>query len=247
MHDSSPSAASPGVIADGYFAIVPEWVLDAKISANACKLYAILRRYADKGTSEAHPSRRTLANRMGFTRPQSVDPIITELATVGALDVFERYTDRGDRDSNGYRLHMNPFGGAHTVGGQSARPVGKRSARPVGGQTAHNPESQEPESQEPENTPQSVPPHTTHSAIGSTDGQSYSQGGDRFVETARVIEHVSAQCGRDIDVATASEIASTILDRAKRYPNRATGYVLGAITRDPFGWKSYIDTGKVPA
>lgn len=93
--------------AEGYFAIVPEWILDTA-SSNAVKLYGILRRYADKTDHVATPARRALATRMGFSRPQSVDPAIAELVALGALEVTARHSQRGDQDSNEYLLISLP-------------------------------------------------------------------------------------------------------------------------------------------
>ena len=36
------------IIADNFFAIIPEWVLYADISPQAVRLYGVLRRYADR-------------------------------------------------------------------------------------------------------------------------------------------------------------------------------------------------------
>jgi hypothetical protein len=141
--------SSPNEIrADAYFAIVPEWVLDATKTGNAVKLYAILARYADKGTGEAHPSRRTLAKRMKFARAQTVDPIVAELESIGAVEVFERYTASGDRDSNGYVVRT--IAPAHRVVRPEGPQVDAPAAQRVDPPTAHKPESLEPESGEPE-------------------------------------------------------------------------------------------------
>lgn len=137
------------VAADQYFAIVPEWVLDDTRTANAVKLYALLRRYADKASGEAHPSRRTLATRMRFSRPQTIDPIIDELVEIGAVVVHERWTEAGDRDSNGYTVMSTP---PNRVGAPPARGGVPETAQQVGAPAAHKPESPEPESDEPENT-----------------------------------------------------------------------------------------------
>ncbi|PZE23879.1 helix-turn-helix domain-containing protein [Curtobacterium sp. MCBD17_028] len=133
------------VTADAYFAIVPEWVLDSGVSGNAVKLYAILRRYADNATGEAHPSRRTLATRMGFSRPQSIDPIVQELVQASAVSTFERWTHAGDQDSNGYHVRTQA---PHRVVRQSAPPVVRQSARGVVRETAHKPEPVELEPEE---------------------------------------------------------------------------------------------------
>ncbi len=78
---------------DGYYAIIPETVLYAGISAQAVRLYCVLRRYADKGTLEAHPSRKTLAMRLNASDPKVVDRATQELVALGVLTVFQRWVD----------------------------------------------------------------------------------------------------------------------------------------------------------
>jgi hypothetical protein len=102
---------SADVIVDGdYYAVVPEWLLTAEFTSNAVKLYAILRRYADKSTRMAHPSRKTLSEKMGFARSASVDVAIKELVDKGAMETFIRWRHdengkpTGERTSNGYKL-----------------------------------------------------------------------------------------------------------------------------------------------
>jgi hypothetical protein len=136
------------VTSDGYYAIVPEWVLDAGVSGNAVKLYALLRRYADKASGEAHPSRRTLAARMGFQRTASVDPIITELIDAGAVCTFERWTEHGDRDSNGYHVKsVRPVGVVRSTAPQVVRGSGPGVVRET---VQQEPQSVEPQSLEPQ-------------------------------------------------------------------------------------------------
>jgi hypothetical protein len=116
---------------DGYYAVVPEWVLDADISAQAVRLYAVLRRYADHRSREAHPSRKTLAGRLHVVDLKVIDRALDDLKRIGAVEVFERYTPAGDRDSNGYlikaRGQLSSQGGGRnlpTGGGADARGVG---------------------------------------------------------------------------------------------------------------------------
>lgn len=87
----------------GPFAIVPEWLLDADVSGNAIKLYAILARHADRDL-QAKPSRRRLAERMGCSL-RTIDRLVDELAAAGALSVTARFDEAGDRTSNLYRVH----------------------------------------------------------------------------------------------------------------------------------------------
>lgn len=93
---------------DGYYAVIPEWVLDAPISAQAVRLYAVLRRYADQRTQHAHPKRTTLAARLQVKSVRTVDSAVAELVALGALETFPRYSEDGDRTSNGYRVLGRP-------------------------------------------------------------------------------------------------------------------------------------------
>ena len=85
-----------------YFAIVPEWVLLADISANAVRLYALLNRYANS-QGKAWPSRRTLAEALRISA-STVDRSKDELVGIGALIVETRSTPAGDYTSNLYTL-----------------------------------------------------------------------------------------------------------------------------------------------
>lgn len=84
------------------FAMVPEWLLDSEVSDRAVRLYAMLRRYADSA-GRAYPSRRRLGERLGCSE-KSVDRTIGELVECGVLVVTPRFSDRGDRAANDYRL-----------------------------------------------------------------------------------------------------------------------------------------------
>lgn len=96
------------VRASDYFAIVPEWVLDADISANAIRLYAVLNRYAnDRG--RAWPSRRTLADRLRVSA-STIDRAKDELVGIGALTVEARVSPAGDPTSSLYTIHIRPVG-----------------------------------------------------------------------------------------------------------------------------------------
>ena len=92
--------------ATDYFAIVPEWVIYADISANAVRLYAVLNRFAN-GSGRAWPSRRTLADAMRVSTA-TVDRAKDELVTIGALIVEARTNAAGDPSSNLYTLLTRP-------------------------------------------------------------------------------------------------------------------------------------------
>ena len=90
------------IYSDEYFAILPEWVLYAPVSSNAIRLYAVLRRFADKQNT-CYPTRKTIAERCQFS-PASVDRAVEELKAVGALQVTQRKSKQGDWTSNLYKI-----------------------------------------------------------------------------------------------------------------------------------------------
>lgn len=97
----------PVVTADQYFAIVPEFVLYADITAQAVRVYACLRRFADRG-HDATPSHATIAERAQCSVP-TVKRAIRELEDIGVVERVERYYD-GRQTSNGYHLLVTPRG-----------------------------------------------------------------------------------------------------------------------------------------
>lgn len=94
------------VTADQHFAVVPEWVLYADISAQAVRVYACLRRYADKN-GKAHPSYKSLAD---DTRSSvaTVKRAISELEAVGAIGKHRRTDGEGRWTSNQYHVISTP-------------------------------------------------------------------------------------------------------------------------------------------
>jgi hypothetical protein len=90
------------VRASDYFAIIPEFVLYADISANAIRLYAVLNRFANS-QGKAWPSRKTIADLMRCSTA-TVDRAKDELVDAGALIVDTRTSPSGDFTSNLYTL-----------------------------------------------------------------------------------------------------------------------------------------------
>lgn len=88
-----------------YFAIIPEWVLNADISSNAVRLYGVLNRFANS-RGHAWPSRKTIAELMRVS-VATVDRAKEELVAAGALTVEARTTPSGDPSSNLYILHTS--------------------------------------------------------------------------------------------------------------------------------------------
>lgn len=99
------------VTADLYFAIVPEWLIDADISDRAFRLYATVARYANADGTGAFPSRRTLGKRLRCS-VNTVDRALAELIDAGALVKEHRYGDDGQQTSNGYQVRRVPTDGA---------------------------------------------------------------------------------------------------------------------------------------
>lgn len=119
---------------DGYFAILPEWILDADISDRAVRLYAVLRRYAD-GKGRARPSRAKLAIRLRCSL-SSVKRGLKELQDIGSVTVRQRYANASftsfsyvkdathqAQAANGYVLHSSPRNANRVVTAGPPTPV----------------------------------------------------------------------------------------------------------------------------
>ena len=96
--------------ADEYYSIVPEWVLDTPISAQAVRLYAVLNRYADKDNGTCFPAIKTLSKRM-HTSVSTVKRALNELSDCGAVYIEPRYDkETNEQTSNLYTvMRKNPF------------------------------------------------------------------------------------------------------------------------------------------
>lgn len=98
-----------GIGAQVYFAVIPEWVLDLPMSAQAVRVYCCLRRYADNKSGECWPSRRTLAMR-SRTSITTLDRCLKELVDHGAIRMERRKAANGDWTSNLYTVLSMPLG-----------------------------------------------------------------------------------------------------------------------------------------
>lgn len=92
--------------ADGYFAIIPEWVLYADISPAAVRVYCVLHRHADNDTAKCIPSRKHIATKARISL-STVDRSIDELIALGAVTVQHRKSENGDPTSNEYTVIVN--------------------------------------------------------------------------------------------------------------------------------------------
>tara|TARA_R110002020_G_scaffold155629_5_gene336784 strand:- start:1045 stop:1809 length:765 start_codon:yes stop_codon:yes gene_type:complete len=93
-----------------YFSIIPEWIIDCDINAQAKLLYCILQRYADKETGRCWPAISTLGKRMRVS-DSTVKRSLNELVSVGALVKESRYDkETGEQTSNLYTvIQVPPF------------------------------------------------------------------------------------------------------------------------------------------
>ena len=90
------------------FAIIPEWILSADVSAQAIRLYAVLNREATKaGRGRVHPSRRELADAM-HVKQSTVDRALDDLQGIGALEVSARRVNKLGQTSNDYLVRQIP-------------------------------------------------------------------------------------------------------------------------------------------
>jgi hypothetical protein len=87
------------------FAVIPEWILYADISAQALRIYGVMARHADKGTGKAFPSHRIIAER-GHCSIRTVQRALVELAELGAIEITERNEPGGQR-SNEYFIRVS--------------------------------------------------------------------------------------------------------------------------------------------
>lgn len=72
------------------FVQVPQWLLLARISPGAKLIYCLLVMHVNRENAEnrkAWPTRETLAEMAGFSRPQSIDKYLAELEAIGAIRV----------------------------------------------------------------------------------------------------------------------------------------------------------------
>lgn len=89
---------------DVYFSIVPEWVIDAPISAQAVRIYAVLCRYADKDDGTCFPSITTLARRIKVSN-STIKRGLRELKDIGAIKSQKRFDKAtGEQTSNLYTI-----------------------------------------------------------------------------------------------------------------------------------------------
>lgn len=89
------------------FVMVPNFVLELPIDAQAVRLYAVLLSYAGC-EGDAFPSLRKIRERMNMVSEETVRRARRELVEVGLVDVEERLRDNGSQTSNLYTVYTDP-------------------------------------------------------------------------------------------------------------------------------------------
>jgi DNA-binding MarR family transcriptional regulator len=105
--DDSPMEVAVHEDVNLRFAMVPEWLIDADVSAGAVRMFALLHRYAGRSRATAWPAIRTLAERLRVSVP-TARRHVQELESVGAVTVSRRRRLDGSQTSNTYTLHGLP-------------------------------------------------------------------------------------------------------------------------------------------
>jgi hypothetical protein len=89
---------------------VGDWVALADVSRAAKALYWLLAAHVNPQRDDGGvwPSRRALAEALGYAKVESVDPLVKELTKLGAVDVERRRHANGAPAPNRYVVHETP-------------------------------------------------------------------------------------------------------------------------------------------
>ena len=95
---------------EGYFSIVPEWLIQSPVSAQAVRGYAVLCRYADKDDGTCFPSIKTVGERISAS-DSTVKRALKELRDIKAIKSEKRFDKAtGEQTSNLYTvIRSNPL------------------------------------------------------------------------------------------------------------------------------------------
>lgn len=88
------------------FTQIPNWLLEEVISAQAIRLYAILRKQGHNERHTSYYSRKKIAEAMQCS-PATIDRAKQELIDCGAICQINRKSEKGDWTSNMYHVHTN--------------------------------------------------------------------------------------------------------------------------------------------
>lgn len=117
------------------FEQIPHWLLmDTSISANALRIWLVLRKHRNYTTGECWPGRQRLAKLCGVSI-KTVDRELPKLAEAGAITITKRRTAEGDADTNLYHVHWEQ--GGYTQGGDILTPRSDKIGRGGGVTESH--------------------------------------------------------------------------------------------------------------
>jgi hypothetical protein len=94
------------------FEMIPHWLLFSDLSANALRIWLVLRKHRDWQTGMCHPGRRRLAD-LCHVSLSTVKRELVNLSRVGAITITRRKTESGEDDTNLYCIHWEPHGVIH--------------------------------------------------------------------------------------------------------------------------------------
>jgi hypothetical protein len=108
--ETAEDVADFGMGSRAPFAQIPDWIILADISNTAKVLYCHVAMHMNfqRGDRAVWPSRATLARRMGYSRPDKVDPFIRELVKIGAMKKVAQQRADGGNANNRYLINAMP-------------------------------------------------------------------------------------------------------------------------------------------
>jgi hypothetical protein len=235
-----PIDASPDLVVEDRFAIVPEWLLDADISDAAVRLYAVLLRYGQSSGSRM-PSRATLARRLRKRSTDSVDRAMKELVGIGAVRIEHRYAG-AQRLTNAYHVRTSrpprndppspPDRGGRKSAATPTQAVrgGRTDAARVAANSGHDPEhltQSTTSSTEPRRTTASAP--TIEEEVATESGI---EDWPRFVaEVQQVRRRLGAPTTRWAGPRLAAALQLAI--RGRGWPHEQAAHALRRVAADP--------------
>ncbi|MEU1221263.1 hypothetical protein [Streptomyces microflavus] len=102
------------------YSATPDWVvIHPDVEAQGKALYCVLNAHVNisKGDGLCWPSRLTMAEMLGYSRPQSMDKYLKQLEAIGAIDIEDWPRPNGAKGKR-YTVHQTPpddFDGITTV------------------------------------------------------------------------------------------------------------------------------------
>lgn len=120
--DEPATGGQPHVVNEDRYAPIPEALLyDPEISADAVRVYGVLRRHGDD-PKNCYPGQGRIARLIGRS-PRSINGWLRQLEDAGWIERTIRFSDVGDYDSNAYRVFLVRRAGERGVRADERVPV----------------------------------------------------------------------------------------------------------------------------